>query len=118
MVVEQLNLGWGDTGVLEFLGGALFASENDDRGALDSDGACACGGWLVMSEEEVMAVLDGAGRCWCTSLHGLAGIFYLEDVAIRTEDCDRVSMVSKLALCIPVQGPQWCPSDVRCRLTR
>ena len=39
VVVDQTDLGRGDSGVLELHGGTLFAAENDERFALHTDGA-------------------------------------------------------------------------------
>lgn len=43
VVVDQTDLGGGDSGILELHGGTLFAAENDDGFALHTDSA---GTWV------------------------------------------------------------------------
>ena len=60
--VYEGDFGGGDAGVLEFHRGTFFAAQHDDFGAFDAD----CAG----------AAFD----CF-------EGVFDLEDVAVRGEDC-------------------------------
>lgn len=84
MIVHQSDLRRGNAGILELEGGALLAAEDNDILAFDTDGAGSCG-------EQTLAIgifTDGQlaqGKCGLTSLHGLHGIFNLEDVPVRAE---------------------------------
>ena len=59
MCIDEADLGWCDSCILEFHGGTLLAAQNHDVGTLDAHGA--------------RAAFDGLER-----------IFDLEDVAVGT----------------------------------
>lgn len=94
MGVDQGDLRRSNAGILELEGGALLATEDDDILAFDTDGTGSCSKQpLATSHSEEGRNERAQGRrrmCWSwrnkcglTSLHGLHGIFNLEDVPIR-----------------------------------
>jgi hypothetical protein len=93
VVINESDLRGSNAGILEFEGRALLTAEDDDVLAFDTDGTGSCKSSAIsnpfntesdgpMSDSISELLLGGRDECDLTSLHGLHGIFHLEDVPI------------------------------------